>query len=454
MSVLNLLDIPNRLKQARGLLGDNIAMIPGIGGVDAVNRIVQGVRGGDYTAAAEAAADIVPAGRIATGLIGKATKGASTGLLGDVMNIAKPKYQGQHSAPDSDYGAPLNDISRDMYPADVYSAKGLQYYGSNSPGERQSLDVARKVRGNPDAEVEVFRAVPRGAQSDINAGDWITPSREYAQYHGDNVIKGQQGVDYDIISKKVPAKHVWTDANSLAEYGYDPTGLGIQGSNLQGTDSNQMNRFETDADRRMAVAQKNAVEMLGLPADNTPMDRAKAMGFDVDNVWYHGSPDEVSAFSKDRIKSRFPQSFGFHFANTEDEARNYSGMYRDPKSYMISAGNQLGVDIPEGGQFSTASMKADLDRAEIINSLVNAKRSDRPYDSVQITKQNPDYWKDKAGVNKNAIVFDPSRIRSPQAAFDPARSNEADLLALLGKGANINLGNINPLLGLLNEDNR
>jgi len=217
------------LGQARGLLGDKIAMIPGLGTADALNRIQQGVRSGDYKSAVSAASDVIPVGRVATGLIGAATKGKASGLIGDVLNVAKPSYQGSHSAPDKEYGAPLNDLSRNMYPDDVYSPKGLQYYGSNSPGERQSLDVARRVRNKPDAEVTIYRAVPKGIQSEITAGDWITPSKEYAKYHGDNVIKGQQGQEYEIIEKKVPAKHVWTDANSLAEYGYDPTGLGLQG---------------------------------------------------------------------------------------------------------------------------------------------------------------------------------------------------------------------------------
>lgn len=226
-------------QQFGGLLG----AIPVVGQMEAIDRGIRAAGQGNMTGVAEAAADIIPAGRLATRGIKALTKGKSTGLLGDVMNIEKPKYQGAHSAPDKDYGAPLNDISRDMYPADVYSAKGLQYYGSNSPGERESLDIARKVRGNPDAMVTVYRAVPKGLQTDINAGDWITPSKEYAKYHADNVIKGQQGQDYEILSKKVPAKHVYTDANSLAEYGYDPTGLGIQGGLLgSGTDSTQMNR--------------------------------------------------------------------------------------------------------------------------------------------------------------------------------------------------------------------
>jgi hypothetical protein len=238
---------PTGLDRFRGLLtraddltGGLLAAVPGIGTLVALNRSVNAAQSGDYTKAVESLTDVIPVGRLASNAIRGITRGRSAGDIGGVLNIKKPSYQGSHSAPDKEYGAPLNDLSRDMYPADVYSAKGLQYYGSNSPGERESLDIARKVRGNPDAMVTVYRAAPKGAQTDINAGDWITPSKAYAKYHAENVIKGQQGQDYEILSKKVPAKHVYTDANSLAEYGYDPTGLGFRG-NMGGTTLGNIN---------------------------------------------------------------------------------------------------------------------------------------------------------------------------------------------------------------------
>ena len=153
------------------------------------------------------------------------------GLLSDgpALSVGKAdidvSYRGSHSAPSAEFGAPLNDMTRGMYPDDFYSQNGLRYYGSGSDGEKEAFAIAQKVRGKPDAMVAAYRAVPKGAQSELNAGDWIATSKAYAKQHGESVLNG----DYDIISQKVPAKHIYTNADSISEYGYDPTGLGLTG---------------------------------------------------------------------------------------------------------------------------------------------------------------------------------------------------------------------------------
>ena len=52
----------------------------------------------------------------------------------------------------------------------------------------------------------------------IERGNWVTPSRGYAKEHGMANLKNQ----YKIISKTVKAKDLYTDGNSLSEWGYDP----------------------------------------------------------------------------------------------------------------------------------------------------------------------------------------------------------------------------------------
>jgi hypothetical protein len=53
---------------------------------------------------------------------------------------------------------------------------------------------------------------------DINSGDWVTLTKEYAKDHGEHALKGQ----YKILSKKVRAKDLWTNADSIHEFGYNP----------------------------------------------------------------------------------------------------------------------------------------------------------------------------------------------------------------------------------------
>ena len=78
------------------------------------------------------------------------------------------------------------------------------------------------VRGQPDAPVVIFRAVPKDAPGNVNAGginhgDWVTPSKAYAIEHGE----GMFGKDYKILRDRVPAKSLYTDGNSIYEFGYD-----------------------------------------------------------------------------------------------------------------------------------------------------------------------------------------------------------------------------------------
>ena len=131
-------------------------------------------------------------------------------------------YRGTHTAPSSDFGSPMHDVAGPVgvFPEDFYTPKGRMWYGSGYP--RMDVDthsMITSIRHKPDAMVHVYRAVPASAKRyEINPGDWVTPSREYAMHHGESNLQGQ----YRIVSKKVPAKHLWSDGNSIHEWGYDP----------------------------------------------------------------------------------------------------------------------------------------------------------------------------------------------------------------------------------------
>ena len=133
-----------------------------------------------------------------------------SGLLGD--------YVGQHRAPTRDAGAPAFSLAGDIYPDDIYSSKAVQYYGTGSDAmDRQTMGLLQSLRGKPDADVTIYRAVPKGVDN-LNAGDWVTVSKQYAEDHGESALGG----DFDIIEKKVKAKDIFTNGDSIHEFGYDP----------------------------------------------------------------------------------------------------------------------------------------------------------------------------------------------------------------------------------------
>jgi hypothetical protein len=131
-----------------------------------------------------------------------------------------PDYSGEHKAPQRDYGAPLNNL-KGVYPDDVYGPNAAQYYGHSSGDatDKAAARIIQATKGKPDAPVKVFRAIPKSIQSnEINPGDWITTIKNYAVQHGE----GPLGGDYKILEKTVPAGDLYTNGDSIFEFGYDP----------------------------------------------------------------------------------------------------------------------------------------------------------------------------------------------------------------------------------------
>jgi len=132
------------------------------------------------------------------------------------------EYQGQHQPGESDYAAPANDLTK-LYPDDVYGPKALVYYGSGTADtrsmDRKALKILHSLRDKPDAEVTIYRAIPDDIKDDqINSGDWVTITKDYAISHGEGRLKGE----YKILQKTVKAKDIYTDADSFQEFGYRP----------------------------------------------------------------------------------------------------------------------------------------------------------------------------------------------------------------------------------------
>ena len=185
-------------------------------------------------------------------------------------------YRGEHRGPGKE-GAPLHDLTHNgVYPKDVYSSKGRQYYGAGDEFDQAAFSFIQAYHNNPNRKITIYRAVPyqqtkedllaalqkaqaewmRRAKpipafmaefqklgkkkyyewlgdeeekvkksdkevkniSEINPGDWVTIVRNYAKEHGKAHLKNK----YKVLSKKVKASQVWFDGNSLNEAGYSP----------------------------------------------------------------------------------------------------------------------------------------------------------------------------------------------------------------------------------------
>ena len=81
---------------------------------------------------------------------------------------------------------------------------------------KNALDAIKN--GEKDVKVKVYRAVPTSVkEGKLRNGDWVTPSKKYAEMHGDNRFEGK----YRIIEDEVPANQLWWDGNDANEFGFD-----------------------------------------------------------------------------------------------------------------------------------------------------------------------------------------------------------------------------------------
>ena len=132
------------------------------------------------------------------------------------LSSGTTSYKGRHESPDTSSGAPLHNLANGaIYPEDIYGPNGANLYGGGFPDLAQkAVAIFRKLRNKPDSELTIYRAVPRG--KNIKEGDWVTILPEYAKIHGDSWLKD----DYEIVTKKVKAKELFNEGNSLLEFGY------------------------------------------------------------------------------------------------------------------------------------------------------------------------------------------------------------------------------------------
>jgi hypothetical protein len=104
---------------------------------------------------------------------------------------------------------------------DIYGRNALQYFGTgNDVLDKSTLRILQSLRGKPEADITIYRAVPENAH-EINAGDWVTINKKVAESYVD-AAKDQTGENFKIIEKKVKAKDLTTNADSFHEQGYYP----------------------------------------------------------------------------------------------------------------------------------------------------------------------------------------------------------------------------------------
>ena len=159
--------------------------------------------------------------------------------------------------------------------------------------------------------------------------------------------------------------------------------------------------------------------------------RAREQGYDTKKLWYHGTPSgELKEFSRDKVGSLHPASFGHHFSNEASEAKMYAGDGGSIGKYVARPENPLVIEIDKYSPYVSASDKADSSREHILKAIRDAADDGNIHDSVLIRRPMETHTAGEFDrYNENLIMLDNNKIRSINAAFDPDKRDSANLLA-------------------------
>lgn len=144
-------------------------------------------------------------------------------------------------------------------------------------------------------------------------------------------------------------------------------------------------------------------------------DRAKKMGFDINNVYYHGTSNYFDRFDKKTIGKNYTYSenSGFFFTKKLLSAKNYARLHTGNKNDGRVISVFLRFECPYE-ETTNSDYYSPPDRFDI--------SSDNILREVNINKQDAIIIRGTKNDDM-CIVFDPSQILSIHAAFDPETEN-------------------------------
>lgn len=290
-------------------------------------------------------------------------------------------YRGAHEPPDREYGAPLNDLTS-MIPSDVYGPAGPRLYGLGDPEvDSEAFGALRSARGNPDAEVVVYRAVPKGV-SEINSGDWVTTSRKYADMHGENSLGG----NYEILEQKARAGDLFSEGYPY-EFGWNPLSMNPEAR----------------------------------------MQRAQDLGFDTSRPLYHSTNSSFDAFEVPE-GGFLKYGKGVYTTPNPQYADRYIRENRDLDRAYTEGANVMPL-------YARGKIATEKDWEAARQEMMSEGVTPSGYNQQQAELQRRLKEQGFDGLNMfgdEIIIFDPKNIRSTNAEFDPAKADSADLLSSVG----------------------
>lgn len=287
-------------------------------------------------------------------------------------------------------------------------------YSQNTPHGLESVKAINTAidaikNGEKDVKVKVYRAVPTSVkEGKLRNGDWVTPSKKYAEMHGTNRLEGK----YRIIEDEVPATQLWWDGNDANEFGFDD-GKEYKYKNAKNNRKlNDLVTYDDEGDvippskrfnsrkkdiRFMFAGEKGAAEAdkadeQTIRMDNLDvakqMEKAKkdakiikmATGWEkgVDGKWRYEMPDAKIKDTIDvgggNIVKRFEEDMLWTDGKLEDavDAPKLFEAYPQLKNIKIHTDAVMN-DMPSNGEYNpqTKTITIHADELKYLNSILN-----------------------------------------------------------------------------------
>lgn len=287
-------------------------------------------------------------------------------------------------------------------------------YSQNTPHGLESVKAINTAidaikNGEKDVKVKVYRAVPTSVkEGKLRNGDWVTPSKKYADIHGNNRLEGK----YRIIEDEVPATQLWWDGNDANEFGFDD-GKEYKYKNAKNNRKlNDLVTYDDEGDvippskrfnsrkkdiRFMFAGEKGAAEAdkadeQTIRMDNLDvakqMEKAKkdakiikmATGWEkgVDGKWRYEMPDAKIKDTIDvgggNIVKRFEEDMLWTDGKLEDavDAPKLFEAYPQLKNIKIHTDAVMN-DMPSNGEYNpqTKTITIHADELKYLNSILN-----------------------------------------------------------------------------------
>ena len=308
----------------------------------------------------------------------------------------------------------LEDIALGYAPQPDDYFSHPERYSQNTPHGLESVKAINTAidaikNGEKDVKVKVYRAVPTSVkEGKLRNGDWVTPSKKYADIHGNNRLEGK----YRIIEDEVPATQLWWDGNDANEFGFDD-GKAYKYKNAKNNRKlNDLVTYDDEGDvippskrfnsrksdiRFMFAGEKGAAEAdkadeQTIRMDNLDvakqMEKAKkdakiikmATGWEkgVDGKWRYEMPDAKIKDTIDvgggNIVKRFEEDMLWTDGKLEDavDAPKLFEAYPQLKNIKIHTDAVMN-DMPSNGEYNpqTKTITIHADELKYLNSILN-----------------------------------------------------------------------------------